>query len=162
MVIMVKFWQPFGILAGTVTCKFMSNQNQIEHTFVRRFNWIYVTTWFVQQHQILYRSIVELSKLTPLIAEKPILTKYFGKQKRFTNAVNVMKKIIRNVEKESNDEIEKQRLIKLVNQKVLKIVLKRLTPEEIERYSNVKKSKSKLKSKPTPPQLSVVLRKRQR
>lgn len=107
---------------------------------------------------IFYRSIVELNKLTPLSAEKPILNKFYGKQKKFTNAVNEMKKIIRNVQKEA-DEIENQRLIKLVNQKVLKIVLIKLTPEEIERKSNVKKPKLKLKSKPTPP---VVLRTRQR
>lgn len=121
---------------------------------------------------IFYRSIVDLSKLTPLTAEGPILNKFYGKQKKFTNAVNVMKKIIQNVQKES-DEIENQRLVKLVNRRVLKIVLVKLTPEEIEQQSNVKKSKYKLKSKlkklkskpkskPTPPPLSIVLRTRQR
>lgn len=113
------------------------------------------------KQQFFYRSTVEFNKLTPLAAEEPILNQFYGKQKRFTNAVNIMKRIIRNVQKEA-DEIENQRVIKFVNQKTLKIVLKKLTPEEIERCSNVKIPKSKLKSKPTPPSLTIVLRSRKR
>lgn len=112
-------------------------------------------------YNFFYRSVVPLNKLTPLIAEKPILQKYFGKQKRFTNAVNVMKRIVRNVQKEA-DKIETARLIKMVNRKVLKVVLTKLTLEEIEQYSNVKKQKYKLNAKPRAPPLSVVLRRRQR
>lgn len=99
--------------------------------------------------------------MTPLIAEQPILKKFYGKQKRFTNAVNEMKIVIRNVQKEA-DANENERLIKLVNQKVLKVVLNKLTLEEIERHSNVKKTKYKLNSKQTPPPLSIALRSRQR
>lgn len=117
--------------------------------------------------EFFYRSCVEVNKLIPLIAEQPILKKYYGKQKRFTNAVDEIKRVIRNIEHEADeirnkqkdaDKSETQRLIRLVNQKVLKIVLSKLTFEEIEQHSNVKKPKPK--SKLTPPPLSVVLRRR--
>lgn len=75
-----------------------------------------------------------------------------------------MKKIIRNVQKEE-DEKEKERLIEEVKRRVLKVTLNRLTPEEIEQYSNVKKPNHNKKVKPTPltpTLLSVVLKEKKK
>lgn len=47
------------------------------------------------------RSIVDQKNLTPLSAEEAILKRYYGKTKRFTEAVNILKKILFNIAKEA-------------------------------------------------------------
>lgn len=45
------------------------------------------------------KSYVPFQKLTPITAEKAILNKYYGKQKRFTRAVDQMKNVLKNINK---------------------------------------------------------------
>lgn len=100
--------------------------------------------------------------MTPLSAEKHILDKFYGRNKRFTNAVNNMKKVQQNIVKEkehkrteqmsinkTTQKDEQQQLIERVQRRTIKIVLNRLKPKEIEKWA------------PKPPQShSMVLRKR--
>lgn len=112
---------------------------------------------------ISHSSIVGFNKMTPITAEKQILDKFYGRTKKFTNAVNEMKKTMLNMEKEKekkrmqrDQEREKKQPTKThaEQQKVVrgesyKIVLKRLTPKEIAKWS------------PKPPKsFGMVLRKR--
>lgn len=114
---------------------------------------------------LIFSSIVELNKLTPLSAEKHILDKFYGRTKRFTNAVNEMKTVLQNMSKEKEKEREEEknrkkrarankkddeqrRLIERVSQRVVKIVLTKLKPDEIESWAS------------HPPKFSMALRKR--
>lgn len=96
-------------------------------------------------------------------AEKQILDKFYGRTKRFTNAVDQMKKVLQNLAKEKNkkrrererkqakkkDDEQQQQLIERVKRRTIKIILTKLKPAEIEKWT----------SKPTK-SFSMVLRKR--
>lgn len=110
-----------------------------------------------------FSSIVDFNKITPLSAEKHILDKFYGRTKKFTYAVNEMKTVLQNLDKEKNAERtertkrtvaeerhkKQQKLIEKVKQRTIKIMLTKLKPEEIKKWS------------PKPPKsFSMVLRKR--
>lgn len=108
---------------------------------------------------LVFRSIVDFNKITPLSAEKQILDKFYGRTKKFTNAVNQLKRVLRNLDEEKNKERtereeakkrndEQRKLIEKVKQRTIKIVLTKLKPEEIEKWTKSPKS------------FSMVLRKR--
>lgn len=118
-----------------------------------------------------FRSIVNLNKLSPLASEKSILDKHYGKTKRFTIAVNKMKTVLRNIDKEarlissqqtidvppSNDDdahsakdqeakptetLNDVDWMKEINRKQIKIILTRLTQSEIDHYCRKKENKT--------------------
>lgn len=75
-------------------------------------------------------------------AEKPILDKFYGKTKRFTKAVDQMKTVLRNIDKEAENmkvkkkEAELNKRISHIKQNPGNIILTRLKPIEIERLTN--------------------------
>lgn len=87
--------------------------------------------------------------MVPLCAEKPILTKFHGKTKRFTEAVDLMKKVLHNIDKEAkkNDEKMKRKEKEAeYNKRVEKIkrnpghvVLSKLKPIEIDKWTKLPK-----------------------
>lgn len=90
-----------------------------------------------------FSSIVRFDKLTPIAAEKPILNQHYGKKKKFTNAVNVMKKVLKNIDKEKAEEKQKakekkeqEKSVGTFNQRAVTIFLTRLKEEEIVRWSS--------------------------
>lgn len=105
-------------------------------------------------------SIVELHKITPLSAEKHILDEFYGRTKRFTNAVNQMKKVQQSISEEKElkrtnrmkthtKDDQQQSFIEKVQQRTIKIVLTRLKPEEIDKWTSKR-----------PKSFAMVLRKR--
>lgn len=98
------------------------------------------------------------------MAEKAILDKHYGKKKKFTNAVNVMKKVVKNIDKEveKTSKEDQQQLIAKFNQRTVKIVLKRLTQQEIDRYSRKteKHTRKTLRSRKTENHPRMTLRSR--
>lgn len=87
-----------------------------------------------------------MHEVTPLSVEKPILDKHYGRTKRFTNAVNQMKAVLKNIAKDqeqkrtermryANRDDEQRKLIESVQRRNIKIILTKLKPEEMEKWS---------------------------
>lgn len=79
-----------------------------------------------------------MNKIIPLSGEKAILERFYGKGKKFTNAVNEMKMILRNIDKEKEEEnAEKVKIAPNRNKN-----LKRDEKDEtyIQRIENIKKN----------------------
>lgn len=103
--------------------------------------------------------------MVPLVAEKPILVKFYGKTKRFSNAVDEMKSVIANMEQEANQknakemEAELEKRIQNIKQNPGNVVLTKLKGNEINRWCKSKCSRPKNRCL-KPAKLTMKLRKR--
>lgn len=113
---------------------------------------------------LIHRSNVEQNKLTPLPAEDHILTKYYGKSKKFSNAVDEMKTVLSNI-KEEAEKVERSKTMEKIKQKTVRIQLKKIETKQMQSTMTLRSCKintinQKKGDKSDPTRSTMTLRKR--